>query len=610
MPFYPESSLFLKNNAHNIRSMTALIFSKCLDSRKNALLRQPPVLNKNCLSIRFCSFFKLKGKSTWHSILNMKAKSSMNAVTMKKPSRDTGKIARSAGTVSFAVMCSRVLGLVREQVFAGLFGAGLAYDAFVVAFRIPNLLRDLFGEGALSSAFVAVFSDYDANRGEKATWKLASNVLVFFAVLLSLITLLGIFFAEPLVLLLVDSEFVQVTGKVELTRRLTVVMFPFLIFISLSAVVMGALNTRGRFFIPAMASSFFNMGSIIGGVSLALILPRFGQPAIMGMAIGTLIGGCLQLCGQLPTLFKTGFVFRPCLDLGDPGLRRILKLMLPGIIGLSATQINIFINTRFASSCAEGSVSWLNYAFRLVQLPIGVFGVAISIASLPLIARYASMKDFAGLRETYTSSMTMAFCLTIPASVGLYLLSGPIVGVIFERGAFSAFDTARTGEALAFYSLGLFAYAAVKIMVPVFFALDDTRYPVIASFVAVLTNLVVIYLTIDLFQHRAIAFSLSCAMICNFFFLSIILYKKLSGYSLSYLFSGLARIVLAALGMGLWLKGLMAWTGGWFDQGLLIRIAGLAVLIGSSAAFYGVILYFLRLRELDMLVEKIRQRLG
>ncbi len=540
----------------------------------------------------------------------MKAKSSVNATAMKKPSGDTGKIARSAGIVSFAVMCSRVLGLIREQVFAAMFGAGLAYDAFVVAFRIPNLLRDLFGEGALSAAFVAVFSDYDANKGEEATWKLASNVLVFFAVLLSLITLLGIFFAEPLVLLLVDNEFVQVPGKVELTRQLTVVMFPFLIFISLSAVVMGALNTKGRFFIPSMASSFFNMGSIVGGVSLALILPTFGQPAIMGMAIGTLIGGCLQFCGQLPTLFKTGFVFRPFLDLRDPGLRRILTLMLPAVIGLSATQINIFINTRFASSCVEGSVSWLNYAFRLVQLPIGVFGVAISIASLPLIAKYASVKNFSALRETYTSAMTMAFCLTIPASVGLYLLSAPIVAVIFERGAFTALDTSRTAEALAFYSLGLFAYAAVKVMVPVFFALNDTRCPVIASFIAVLTNLVVIYFTIDLFQHRAIAFSLSCAMIINFFFLSTMLYKRLSGYSLSYLFSGLAKIILAAFVMGLWLKGLMIWTDGWFDQGILSQIAGLVLLIGTSAALYGVILYFLRLRELSLLVEKMRQRLG
>lgn len=527
---------------------------------------------------------------------------------MKKPSQDTGKIARSAGTVSFAVMCSRILGLVREQVFAIFFGAGYAYDSFVVAFRIPNLLRDLFGEGALSAAFVAVFADYDANKGERETWKLASNVLVFFAILLSLITIVGIIFAEPLVFLLVDDKFAAVPGKVELTSLLTMVMFPFLLFVSLAAVIMGILNTKGRFFIPAMSSSFFNMGSIVGGVSLAFILPKFGQPAILGMAVGTLIGGCLQLCGQLPTLFKTGFVFQPQLDFRNPGLIRILKLMVPAVIGLSATQINIFINTHFASSCAEGSISWLNYAFRMVQFPIGVFGVALSIATLPLIAKYASRKDYANLRSTYSSSLIMVFCLTIPASVGLYLLSQPIIRVIFEHGAFTSFDTARTAEALAFYSLGLFAYAAVKIMVPVFFALGDTRYPVIASFVAVGMNVLIILMTIDLFQHRAIAFSVSCSMVFNFFFLSAVLYKKLSGYSLSYIVSGLGKIILAALIMAVWLKGVMAFTEGWFVRGIAAQIAGLILFIGSSAALYGGVLYGLGLRELDVLVAKVRER--
>jgi putative peptidoglycan lipid II flippase len=527
---------------------------------------------------------------------------------MKKPARDTGKIAKSAGIVSIAVMCSRVLGLVREQVFAIMFGAGFAYDSFVVAFRIPNLLRDLFGEGALSSAFVTVFSDYDANKGEEETWRLASNVLVFFAMLLSLVTLAGIIFAKPLILLLVDDEFALVAGKLELTRILTMVMFPFLIFVSLAAVCMGMLNTKGRFFIPSMASSFFNLGSIIGGVSLALILPKFGQPAIVGMAIGTLIGGFLQFVGQLPVLRKTGFVFTPRLNLSDPGLHRILRLMLPAVVGLSATQINIFINTRFASSCVQGSVSWLNYAFRLVQFPIGVFGVAISIASLPLIAKYASRNDLPNLKEAYTSSLTMAFCLTIPATVGLYLLAEPIIRLIFEHGAFTAVDTTKTAEALAFYSLGIFAYSAVKIIVPVFFALDDTRYPVIASFIAVVMNIVVITLTLDLFQHRAIAFATSISMIFNFFFLSAVLYRKVKGYSLAYLAKGFGKIFLAAGIMGLWLIYLMKLLEGCLVSGIFSQIAGLLIYIVSSVAVYGITLYILRLRELKVLVEKLRAR--
>jgi len=289
---------------------------------------------------------------------------------MKSPARDTGKIARSAGTVSVAVMCSRVLGLIREQAFAVLFGAGYAFDSFVVAFRIPNLLRDLFGEGALSSAFVAVFADSEVKKGERQTWALAGNVMVFFTILLSVITLLGIVFSEQIVRFMVDAEFEAVPGKVALTRQLSVIMFPFLIFVSLSSVVMGILNTRGRFFIPAMASGFFNLGSIVGGVGLAFVMPRFGQPAIVGMAIGTLIGGLLQFAGQLPTLFRAGFVFLPRLDLRDPGLRRIVRLMLPAVIGLAPLQINVLINAYFASSFRWGSLGWRSPPPPCRSLPV------------------------------------------------------------------------------------------------------------------------------------------------------------------------------------------------------------------------------------------------
>ena len=523
---------------------------------------------------------------------------------MDKPSVDTGRIARSASTVSIAVMCSRVLGLVREQVFAGLFGAGLAYDAFVVAFRIPNLLRDLFGEGALSAAFITVFTDYDTNKGSKKTWQLASNVLVFFAIALSIITLIGIFFTDR-ILMLLAPDFALVADKMELTARLTVIMFPFLIFISLSAVVMGILNTKGKFFIPAMASSFFNLGSIIGGVCLALLLPRFGQPAIVGMAIGTLIGGLLQFTLQIPALRRTGFIFTPRLNLADPGLRRIIMLMVPAVIGLSATQINIFVNTNFAASCAQGSVSWLNYAFRFVQFPIGVFGVAISIATLPVIARHAAVRDMTSLKATYVSALTLAFCLTIPATVGLIMLAEPIIRLIYQHGAFTALDTTKTAQALALYAVGLFAYASVKIMVPVFYALNDTRYPVIGSFIAVGANIVIIVLTIDRFQHQAIALSTSCAMTINFLFLSIILYRKLGGYSLAYLLTGLGKVLLAAGAMGGFLFFMGKGLAGWLDSGIFRQGLAVLLLIICGAGVYGVILHLLRLNELQLITGKI-----
>jgi len=522
-------------------------------------------------------------------------------------SKQSGKIAKSAGTVSIAVMCSRVLGLVREQIFAGMFGAGMAYDAFVVAFRIPNLLRDLFAEGALSAAFITVFTDYDTNRSKEETWQLASNVLVFFGILLSALTLLGIFCADPLVNLLA-SKFSAVPGKTELTILLTRIMLPFLVVISLSAVVMGILNSKGKFFVPAMASTFFNLGSIIGGVSLAFILPKFGYPAIVGMACGTLIGGTLQLLMQFPTLFRCGFKFTPRLRINDPGLRRIVFLMIPAIIGLSPTQINIFINTNFASSCVEGSVSWLNYAFRLVQLPIGIFGVALSIAAMPVLARHAAKKDISGMKETMVTSLTMVFSLTIPATIGLMLLAEPIIHIIFERGAFTAFDTTATANTLIFYSVGLFAYSANKILVPVFYALEDTKYPLIASFIAVVANILIITFTLDTYQHLAIALSTSCSMILNFLFLSIVLYIKTGGYSVGYLLRATGKIAVAGALMAVLLLFGRSFFISQLNGGLIQASLTLFLLISCAAALYGATLHYLKLQELTDITSKFRDK--
>ena len=517
-------------------------------------------------------------------------------------------IAKSAASVGVAVMCSRILGLVREQVFAGLFGAGFTYDSFVVAFRIPNLLRDLFGEGALSAAFVTVFSSYETTRTQEDTWRLASNVLTFILVFLSLLTLLGIFFAGTIVALLAP-DFDLIAGKTELTVQLTRIMLPFLVFISLSAVVMGILNTKGRFFVPAIASSFFNMGSIVGGISLATILPHYGQPAIMGMAIGTLIGGLAQLGIQVPTLLKTGFRYHPRLNLKDPGLRQILKLMIPATIGLSATQINIFINTNFAASCAEGSVSWLYYAFRLVQLPIGVFGVALSIAMLPVLARQAAQKNIMAMKNTMVSSLTMVFALTLPATAGLIILAEPIIRLIFEHGAFTSVDTIATAQTLSLYAIGLFAYSANKILVPAFYALDKTQYPVIASFLAIICNIVIINFTIEQFQHLAIALSTSCTMLINFVFLMAILYKKLEGYSLPYLLQGLAKIVVATTALSALLVFSLPYCASWLKGNIIQQTTALFLLITVAAVLYATILHMLKLSEMNIISEKLRSRL-
>jgi putative peptidoglycan lipid II flippase len=287
-----------------------------------------------------------------------------------------------------------------------------------------------------------------------------------------------------------------------------------------------------------------------------------------------------------------------------------MKLMAPAVIGLAPLQINVLINTYFASSLAEGSLSWLSYAFRLFWLPVGLFGVALSTATLPVIARYAALKDMDRLRETYASSLTLAFSLTIPASVGLMLLGEPITRVIFQHGNFDSLATVRTAEALSCYAVGLFAYSSVKIMVPVFYALDETRYPVLGSFLTMAVNVLLVWLTIDFLQHKALALSISCAMILNFLFLSTILYRKLAGYSLRYLFSGLGRVFGASLAMALCLFGVQYLLAPLTEGSFLGSVVSLATAIAAGGTVYGITLYALGFKELTMLVDRVRQRFG
>jgi putative peptidoglycan lipid II flippase len=520
----------------------------------------------------------------------------------------TGTIARAAGTVSLAVFASRILGLVREQVFAGLFGAGYAFDAFVVAFRIPNLLRDLFAEGALSSAFVTVFADYEQRLGPEKTWQLANNVIFCFSLLLSLLVTVGMWFS-PQIVGFMAPDFGAVPGKMHLTILMTRIMFPFLILVSLAALAMGVLNTKGKFFVPSLSSSFFNLGSVVVGVSLSLEAPRFGVEPIVGMAWGALAGGLMQLAVQLPLLWRVGFRLKLFLDLKDPGLLRIVRLMLPAVVGLSATQINIFINTFYASSCPQGSISWLNYAFRLFHLPMGLFGVALMVAIMPVVSRHAANRDPGALREALESSLSLAILVTLPAACGLIFLAQPIIALIYQHGHFTALDTRQTAAALQLYALGLVAFAGVKIMVPVFYALDDTRIPVLGSFVTVAANLLIINLTLAALQHRAIALSTSLSMILNFLFLAVILYRKLSGYRVRNLILKLIKVVVASLIMGLAVYGLQARAAAWLGPGLAGQALSLVGVIGLGMGLYLAMVSQMRIPEFQELMQHVRLKL-
>ncbi|MGB9711831.1 MAG: murein biosynthesis integral membrane protein MurJ [Dissulfurimicrobium sp.] len=515
-------------------------------------------------------------------------------------------LVRSAGPVTIAVFLSRLLGLVREQVIAWLFGAGMATDAFVVAFRIPNLLRDLFAEGALSSAFVTVFTEYETRRSREDAARLVNNVFTCLVVVVSVIMFIGMAFSGELVRLLAP-DFVLIPGKLELTTHLAVIMFPFLLLVSIAALFMGILNTRRHFFIPALSSSFFNLGSIAVGVIFAYLLPKWGIPAIFGMAIGTLAGGLAQLVIQIPLFLRENLSIRPLIDLKDPGLRRIARLIIPAIVGLSAVQINIFVNTNFASRCAEGSVAWLSYAFRLMQFPIGLFGVAFSIVTLPAVSRLAALRDIDALGHTLVSSLIMAFALTVPAAIGLWILAGPIIRLIFEHGRFTAFDTIMTAEALRYYAIGLIAYSAVKIVVPVFYALNDTRWPVIVSFTTVLLNIVTISMTIDRLAHKAIALSTSITVTLNFILLAMILYKKMGHYPVGRLFSGLGRICLAGAVMGVLLLFMESYYRP--SNNPIILTFQITGYVAAGTAIYAVMLFVLRLPEFREVSAAIRRRL-
>jgi len=380
-----------------------------------------------------------------------------------------------------SVMGSRLMGLVREQIFAFMFGSSLFAEAYFTAFRIPNLLRDLFAEGALSTAFTTTFTKTYTKEGPAPAWHLARLVFSTLTFVLGLICVLGVFCA-PQVVHLISPGFEQVPGKFELTVRLTQLMFPFILFVSLAAAVMGVLNARQVFGIPASASTVFNFVSIIFGAGLALFFdpqsdwhhPHFGEGAIFGWSFGVLIGGLAQLGMQLPSLWQVGFNFRGGLNFRDSGLYTVLLLMVPSAIAGSAVQINVAVNSQFASHI-PGAQSWLYYAFRLMQLPIGIFGVAIATVTLPAVARQHALDDLKAFGKTVEEALRFGFYLTLPASIGLAAISYPVIQLIYEHGSFDAHSTAQSALALQAYTIGLAGYTGIKILVPCFYAMQPPK---------------------------------------------------------------------------------------------------------------------------------------
>lgn len=534
----------------------------------------------------------------------------MNGPDSSAPSGKNRLSTKAAGVVGLAVACSRVLGLVRELVFAKLFGAGFNMDAFFAAFRVPNLLRDLFAEGALSTAFITTFSKKITTEGDESAWALANKVATLAVVFMSFVTLLGIVFA-PLLVRLVAGGFEP--EKLALTIELTRIMFPFILMVSLAALVMGMLNAKNVFGMPAMASSFFNLGSIIGGVGFGYWMdPHFGTRSLIGLSIGTLLGGLLQLVVQFPALRHAGFRFRPDFAWRDDGVRQILLLMGPAVIAASAVQVNVMVNGNFASQIAgNGPVSWLTYSFRLMQLPLGIFGVALGTVTLPVVSRFAASHDLAGVRSTLARGIRLAFLLTVPCAVGLIFFAEPIISLIFQRGKFDYNSTLQTAAALRYYAIGLVAYSGIKVLAPAFYALDKRNLPMMVSFFSIATNygLNELFTFHFHFGHRGLALSTSLVALINFAILYRLMIQHAGGLETPALLGNLGKLAVASLPMALLCMGSQHWLfGGLEKMAFIPKAAAVLGTIGAAAGVFAGAVALLRIDEMEDVIRIVKQK--
>lgn len=524
------------------------------------------------------------------------------------------RLARSAGVFGLATIASRILGLVRDQVLAFYFGAGDANDAFRVASRIPNLVRDLFAEGAMSAAFVPTFTRHLTRHGRERAWRLASSVINALLLVTGVLVLAGVVFAEPLVRLYA-SEFSAVPGKLELTIDLTRIVFPFLMLVAVAAVLMGMLNSLGHFFVPALSPAMFNVAIIVMSLALIPIAPELGLAPITIVAIATLVGGVGQIVIQWPPLRREGFRYRPVLDFRDEGLHRVLLLMGPGTIGMAATQINVFVNTVLATGEGTGAVSWLDFAFRLMYLPIGLFGVSIATAAAPAISRMVAEQDFARIRSTLANALGLMLFLNVPATVGLLILAEPIVAVIFQHGQFTAADTIATARALQLYAIGLIGYSIVRIVSPTFYALQRSRIPVMVSAGSVLLNVALNLTLVRIMGYSGLALGTSITALLNAAVQLWLLRREIGGLEGSRIASSTIRVIAAAAIMGAVTWGthmglLHAVPGGSF----VLQASRLLVTIMLSIAALVAAAQILRIPEYgearDLIIGRVKRMAG
>lgn len=490
---------------------------------------------------------------------------------------EKGKIARAAGIVGISTLLSRILGLVRDLVTAYFFGAGLAADAFFVAFRLPNLLRRLLAEGALTVSFIPVFTEYLETKSRKQAFLMARSFLSVFIIVLAGVTILGEIFA-PQVVRVFAPGFYADPEKFELTVFLTRIVFPYIFLVGLVTYATGVLNSLGRFAAPALAPVMLNLGMIL----CVFFLAGRTNPPILALAIGVILGGALQVLLQIPYLAREGGLLGLAFNFKHPAISRIGLLMAPAAVGAAVYQVSVFISTILASLLPQGSVSYLYYADRVVQFPLGIFAIAIGTAVLPSMSRQAVARDMDGLAQTLTYSLRLVFFITIPALIGLMVLAEPIVKLLFQHGRFTAGDAQAAAQALVAYCCGLWALSGVQIMVRVFYALQDTRTPVKAAVVSLTFNIVLAVILMWPYKHVGLALASAAGSILNFFLLVIILRRRLSGLSLKSIALGLLKNMVWAGVMGAVVFVFMFYFTNWrYSSGpVLVLEVGAAILLG------------------------------
>ncbi len=465
---------------------------------------------------------------------------------MASSSAENARFTRRVGLSSIGTLLSRIAGVVRESVFAGLFGAGFATDAFNVAFRIPNFLRDLFAESALSAAFVPTLVQ-SLRTGDRArTWRFAANMLNTLALATAVISLLGMALA-PSIVRLIAMGFGAEPAKLALTATLTRIMFPFFFFVVLAAWAMGVLNACGSFFVPALAPTAFNLFSaLVPALGFGFFQAR-GQNPILGMAWGVVVGAVAQFAIQLPVLFRHGFRYSAELDLRSPELGQVLRRWLPMVLGFATWQVNFLVNTFLLTFLPEGSVTWVSYAYRIQHLPAGLFGVAIGSVAIAEFAHGAAENQYSAIRERFRHSMALVSVLTLPAALLLLALAVPVTRLVYEHGRFTAGDTALTAQALALYCIGIWAAAATRNVAAGFYACGDTRTPAFVAVAVVVGNILMNVILMRVVGFRSFPLAASAMQTANFFVLFTILRRRAGGLAGRYLASLTVRVLLVAI---------------------------------------------------------------